>query len=78
MQELGDILHVDDILGAAHTGAQLDDQVGAAAQRARVLAVLGEQFDRVLQRFWGFVVNRVQVRKSSLTGRKALPGHYTS
>src|SRR6516164_650474 len=66
--ELRNLFYVDDGLGTAHTGAQLDDEVGAAAQRTSFLAVLGEQGDRVLQRFWSFVVNRVQVRLSSRTG----------
>jgi hypothetical protein len=35
---------------------------------------LGEQCDRVLQRFWGFVVNRVQVRISSMMGVTGVMG----
>src|ERR1700692_4602660 len=68
LAELGNLLYVDDMLGAAYSSAQLDDKVGATAQRARLLAVLCEQCDRVFQGFWSFVVDRVQVGISSRTG----------
>jgi hypothetical protein len=65
---LGDILEVDDILGAAHPRAELDNQVGTAAQRSRFLAVRSQQFDRLFDRSWSFVSNRVQSRTSSWGG----------
>ena len=36
--QLLDFLDVDEMLGAADSGAELDEDVGAAAERARILA----------------------------------------
>ncbi len=47
-REFGNLFYVDDMFGAAHSGAQLDNEVGAAAERTRLFAILSEQFDRIL------------------------------
>ena len=57
---LGDIFQVDDMLGAAYPGAELDNQVGAAAQGSRFLAVPCDQFHRLFDRSWSFVSDSVQ------------------
>ena len=56
------------MLGAADSGAQLDDDIGAAAERAGVLAVGFEDADRLLERGWGFVIDGVQEWETSGPG----------
>ena len=58
--QLLDFLDVDQMPGAADAGAQLDEDIGAAAERAGVLAVSLENADRLIERRWSFVINRVQ------------------
>ena len=58
--QLLDFLDVDQMPGAADAGAQLDDDIGAAAERPGVLAVSLENADRLIERRWSFVINRVQ------------------
>jgi hypothetical protein len=48
------------MLSAADAGAQLDNDVGATAERASVLAVGFEDADRLIECAWSFVINRVQ------------------
>src|SRR5271156_1576565 len=61
--QLLDFLDVDQMPGAADSGAQLDEDVGAAAERARILAVSLEDADRLIECAWGFVIYRVQGKK---------------
>ena len=58
--QLLDFLDIDEMLGAADAGAQLDDNIGAAAERARVFTVGFEDADRLIERAWGFVIDGVQ------------------
>ena len=58
--QLLNFLDVDQMPGAADAGAQLDDDIGAAAERSGVLAMSLEDADRLIERRWSFVVNRVQ------------------
>ena len=48
------------MLGAANAGAQLDDDVGAAAEWARVFAVSFEDTDGLIERRRSVVSDRVQ------------------
>ena len=55
-----DFFDVDEMLGAANAGAQLDDDIGAAAEWARVFDVGLEDADGLIERARGFVGDRVQ------------------
>jgi hypothetical protein len=63
--QLFDFFDVDQMLGAADSGAELDEDVGASAERARVLAVGFEDADGLIERAWGFVIDSVQGWKTS-------------
>ena len=58
--EFLDFLYINQMLGAANAGAQLDDDIGAAAERARVFAVGFEDADGLIERARGFVSDGVQ------------------
>jgi len=45
---------------AANASAQLDNNIRAAAERARFFSVRLQNTDRLIERAWSFVVNRVQ------------------
>ena len=66
--QLLDFLDVNQMLGAADSGAQLDDDIGAAAERAGVLTVSFEDADRLIERGWGFVIDGVQDWETSGPG----------
>jgi hypothetical protein len=66
--QLLDFLDVNQMLGAPDSGAQLGDDIGAAAERAGVFTVGFEDADRLIERGWGFVVDGVQDWETSGPG----------
>src|SRR6266851_1310931 len=55
-----DFFYIDQMLGAPNAGPQLDNDVGAAAEWARVFTVGFEDVDRLIERARGFVIDRMQ------------------
>ena len=74
--QLLDPLDVDQMLGAAHAGAHLDEDIGAAAERARILAVSFEDADRLIERAWSFVIDFVQELENLQIGLRLYPSLY--
>ncbi len=64
-----DFLDVNEMLGAADSGAELDEDVGAAAEWAGVFAVSFEDTDRLIERARGFVIDSVQEWRTSGRGQ---------
>src|SRR5260221_10763880 len=54
------MLYVNNEFRTPRAGAQLDDEVGAAAERPRLVAMCGEQLYRVRDCFGGFIRDCVQ------------------
>jgi hypothetical protein len=63
--QVSDIFQIDDVFRAADAGAHLKYEIGAATERARFFPVLAEQLERLIDRAWSFVIDRVQERKTS-------------
>src|SRR5882757_3047531 len=60
ISEFLDFFDTDQMFSAANAGAQLDNNIRATAERARFFAVRLQNTDRLIERAWSFVVNRVQ------------------